>query len=61
LSLPARGLIRLSPKERPLYYAKAIPKSVAEEVDKLSNQLLAKTNPQPETSPSKSAKLKVIG
>jgi integrase len=56
-----QGQMRHTQASMSLYYAKAIPKSVAEEVDKLTNQLLAKTNPQPETSPSKSAKLKVIG
>jgi integrase len=40
-----------------LYYAKAIPKSVVEEVDKLTRHLLAKTTP--ETLPP-SPKLKVV-
>jgi integrase len=41
-----------------LYYAKAIPKSVVEEVDKLTRRLLSRTTPE---TPPPSSKLKVVG
>jgi integrase len=44
-----------------LYYAKAIPKSVAEEVDKLTNRLLAKTAPESPPRATELSKVKPIG
>jgi hypothetical protein len=44
-----------------LYYAKTIPKSVAEEVDKLTDRLLQKASLRPQDNPpSEPAKLKSI-
>jgi integrase len=42
-----QGQMRHTQASMSLYYAKAIPKSVAEEVDKLAESLMAKTTSKP--------------
>jgi integrase len=44
-----------------LYYAQSIPRSVVEEVDKLSERLLGRSAPTEPQPPSQSTKLKVVG
>ena len=55
-----QGQMRHTQASMSLYYAKAIPKSVAEEVDKLTKRLLAKADLQPGTPPTEAPKLKAI-
>ena len=55
-----QGQMRHTQASMSLYYAKAIPKSVAEEVDKLTKRLLAKAGLQPGTPPTEAPKLKAI-
>ncbi len=56
-----QGQMRHTQASMSMYYAKAIPKSVAEEVDKLTDRLLQKVSPLPQDNPPPApSKLKSI-